>query len=409
MISVSELLKLFNIILSLAISEMKIRYPANRPSVVFAIMLYLVALFSYDIQAQNRENIKTEKSHGPGLLYLQDAKGRIKPVRTKAEWKRKRQQILDSMQMVMGKIPDRSGLPSLNLQITDSFKEKTYTRLTINFAVAKNERISAYLYIPYQKDTSKKLPAMVVLHGTGDPGKKLVDGESPLANRAIAKELAQRGYVVIAPDYPSYGDLKDYDFDNDRYESGTMKGIFDHMRCVDLLQARKEVDAERIGVIGHSLGGHNAMFAGAFDKRLKVVVSSCGWTLFDYYNIGEEQSKRYGGRLGPWAQKRYMPLFLDKYKLDGSKIPFDFDEVIAAIAPRPFFSNSPLNDANFEVKGVIKGIAEAAKVYRFLKAEGNLQVRYPDAKHDFPPEVRLEAYRFIDRILKHTPCVDEIK
>lgn len=48
------------------------------------------------------------------------------------------------------------------------------------------------------------------------------------------RELAERGYIVIAPDYPSMGDLTDYDFSSDRYESGTMKAIFNHMRCVDL-------------------------------------------------------------------------------------------------------------------------------------------------------------------------------
>jgi hypothetical protein len=96
-----------------------------------------------------------------------------------------------------------------------------------------------------------------------------------------------------------------------------------------------------------------------------------------------------------------MPLVRDKYHLDPDKVPFDFDEVIAAIAPRAFFSNSPLKDANFNVEGVKKGIANVSKVYDFLHAQGNLQVRYPDSKHDFPPEVRLQAYRFIDKILQH--------
>src|SRR5690606_23740447 len=115
-------------------------------------------------------------------------------------------------------------------------------------------------------------------------GKRLVDGESLKNNRAQAKELAQRGYVVIAPDYPSMGEQEDYDFDNDRYSSATMKAIFNHMRCVDLLETLDFVDANRIGVLGHSLGGHNSMFVGAFDTRLKVIVSSCGWTPMDYYN-----------------------------------------------------------------------------------------------------------------------------
>src|SRR5690606_15943086 len=105
-------------------------------------------------------------------------------------------------------------------------------------------------------------------------------------------------------------------------------------------------------VIGHSLGGHNALFVGAFDERLKVVVSSCGWTLMDHYDIGEQASAQYGGRLGPWAQDRYMPLLRDKFQLDGERFPFDFDEVIAALAPRHFLSVSPVNDSNFDVEGV---------------------------------------------------------
>jgi pimeloyl-ACP methyl ester carboxylesterase len=322
---------------------------------------------------------------------------------------KQRHQILKNMQKAMGKLPERSDLPALDIRFTDSLKEATYTRYTIDFAVAENERIAAYLYIPFQKGIPKKLPAMLVLHGTDPLGKRVVDGQGLKPNRAHARELAQRGYIVIAPDYPSFGDSKDYDFDNDRYKSGTMKGIFNHMRCVDLLQGRNDVDPEHIGVIGLSLGGHNSMFAGAFDTRLKVIVSSSGWTLMDYYNIGEEGSRRYGGRLGPWAQNRYMPLLRDKYKLDGKKIPFDFDDVITAIAPRAFFSVSPLRDSNFDVNGVRKGIDKVSEIYDELGVKDNLQVRYPDAEHDFPVESRIEAYSFIDKIFGFTPNLVEIK
>jgi dienelactone hydrolase len=313
------------------------------------------------------------------------------------------------MQAVMGKLPSRKNLPALDIQIIDSLKGTNYTRYTINFQVAKNERLPALLYVPFKKSKTEKFPAMLVLHGTGANGKMIVDGNSYSPNHAQAKELAQRGYVVIAPDYPSFGDMKDYDFDNDRYESGTMKGIFNHMRCIDLLQARKDVNPEQIGALGLSLGGHNSMFVGAFDKRVKVVVSACGWTLFSYYDAGEAVTQKYGGKLGPWSQTRYMPYFRDKYKLDVAKIPFDFDEVITAIAPRAFFSCSCLRDANFDVNGVRKGIESTEKVYNFLKVNSNLQVVYPDAQHDFPTEARLQAYRFIDKLFKHTPSVDELK
>lgn len=337
------------------------------------------------------------------LLTFIDSYGERKPVKTFAEWEIKRQQILDRFQMVAGKLPETTNLPPFNIHFIDSLIEDYYTRYTISFTAAENETIPAYLYVPSQK-AKTKYPAMLVLHPTGILGKKIVDGQGDLTNRAYAKELAQRGYVVIAPDYPGFGDLKNYDFDNDRYQSGTMKGIFNHMRCVDLLQSLNYVDSTRIGVIGHSLGGHNAIFVGALDKRLKVIVSSCGWTLLDYYDIGEE-AKKYGSRLGPWAQKRYMPLFKDKYNLEGDKIPFDFDELIATLAPRAFFSNSPIDDANFNVEGVKKGIERVSEVYRFFHAENKLQVRYPKAEHDFPEKIREEAYQFIDYILGNHPHI----
>ena len=224
-----------------------------------------------------------------------------------------------------------------------------------------------------------------------------VVGEKGVDQRKIG---AQRGFVVMAPAYPLLANYQP-DWRALGYQSGTMKAIWDNIRALDYLESLPFVQPGKFAAVGHSLGGHNAMFVGAFDPRLKVVVSSCGWTLMDYYNIGEEGSKRYGGRLGPWAQDRYMPLLREKFNLDGDMIPFDFDEVIAAIAPRHFFSNSPVNDANFDVEGVKKGVASAKKVYALLGAEENLRVYYPDAGHDFPTDVRLKAYRFIDDILRH--------
>lgn len=310
-------------------------------------------------------------------------------------------EILKGMEAAMGPLPSRENLPPMDIRILESQREPNYTRQSILFTVAKGEELPAYLYLPHQEGSPKKLPAMLVLHGTGELGKQLVDGKSHLPNRALAKELAERGYVVIAPDYPSMGDLKDHDFATDRYESGTMKAIFNHMRSVDLLTERPEVDPERIGVIGHSLGGHNAIFVGAFDPRLKVVISSCGWTPFRYYDIGEEASERYGGRLGPWAQERYMPLIRNKFELDESKIPFDFPEVIASIAPRAFFTNSPKKDSNFDVEGVHKGMIPITAAYHLKGALEMLRAHYPNAGHDFPLETRLAAYEFIDDILQH--------
>jgi len=174
-----------------------------------------------------------------------------------------------------------------------------------------------------------------------------------------------------------------------------MKGIVNHRRCIDLLQSLPEVDPERIGVIGHSLGGHNAMFVAAFDERLKAIVSSCGWTPFHDY---------YGGKVAGWTSDRYMPRIKDMYELDADRIPFDFYEVVAALAPRPFLSCSPVEDGNFDIAGVRRAIPRAQEVYRLLGAETALQLLTPPCGHDFPTETRETAYKFLDAALEHRPA-----
>jgi len=349
---------------------------------------------------------------GQSILTYNDPANQEKTVGTLLEWDIKKSQILDSMQAMFGSLPsvpylppfasDTPDLPPFNTNIKDSLVTSRYIRYNISFTVAKGEDVTAYLYIPRDRKGNEKSPAMLALHQTEAIGKGSVDGQGPYLNLGYAKELANRGYVVIAPDYPSFGDQSEYDFTTDRYDSGVMKAIFNHIRCVDFLQTRPEVDPERIGVIGHSLGGHSAMYVAAFDTRLKVIVSSCGWTLNRYYNnYNEEMRKKFGGRLWGYAQERYSPFARTKYKLKEENFPFDFDDVIAALAPRPFFSNSPIHDANFNVEGVRRGIANASEVYRFLDAADNLQVRYPISAHDFPTSVRIEAYQFIDKVLMH--------
>lgn len=319
-----------------------------------------------------------------------------------AEWETYRYSILQNLQEVMGPLPVGIEAEKVVFQVLDTFETDSYIRMEVILEESRKEKIPVYLYLPKRTSTSGKLPALVALHPTGAEGKKIVDGQGK-ANRGYAKELAERGYIVIAPDYITFGDLKDFDLDNPQYESGTIAGIYYHMKCIDFLTQLEEVDINRIGAIGHSLGGHNAMFLGAFDPRVKVVVSSCGWTQFENYDIGESAIERYGGRLGPWAQERYMPLIRTKYDLEGDQLPFNFHEVIALLAPRAFFSNSPTGDANFDFKGVEEGISKVKELYSFYRSESQLQVRYPDAGHDFPTSVRRESYEFIDKILSHIP------
>ncbi len=328
------------------------------------------------------------------LRVWRDADGEHR-IETAEDWAKRRAHFLQGMQEAMGKLPDRSQLPPLDVKISETYDGLNFTRYKLSFAGDQNDRVPCYLFVPKGLD-GRRVPGILALHQTTAIGKMEPAGLGPNESKHYGLELAKRGYVVIVPDYPSFGDYE-YDFEADSYTSGSMKGIFNHMRAVDLLVSRPEVDADRIGAIGHSLGGHNAMFVGVFDERIKVIVSSCGWTPFHHY---------YGGKLDGWTSQRYVPAIRDEYELDPNKVPFDMYEIVASFAPRAFFSVSPLHDSNFDVEGVRRVIAEAAPIYKLLGAADRLQVRYPDAPHDFPSKERFEAYAFIDRILEHTPPVD---
>lgn len=325
------------------------------------------------------------------LDWYPDADGKPAPLKSLEDWKKRRSAIVAGFEEAAGELPSRENLPDLDIQVTETLETETYTRKTITLASEPGDRTPAFLYLPKNLDPGEKRPGIIALHSTGALGKKIVDGQSKLLNRSYARELAERGYVVIAPDYPSFGDYADYDFASDRYESGTMKAIWNHMRCVDLLVSHSGVDPEKIGAIGHSLGGHNAIFVGLFDERIKVIVSSCGWTpLHDYY----------GGDLKGWTSDRYFPAIRDRYALDPDKVPFDYYELISALAPAAFFSNSPLHDSNFDWRGVEKAAPKIRRIYELHGVPEKMRIAYPNDKHDFPTPVREESYEFLKHWLE---------
>jgi acetyl esterase/lipase len=296
--------------------------------------------------------------------------------------------IRKKMELAMGPLPGDERKVPLDVKILEETRLEKFTRFKLTYAAEKGDRVPAYLLVPHARPG--KLPAMLCLHQTTSIGKSEPVGLGPKVNLHYALHLAERGYVTLAPDYPSFGDYP-FDFKKSGYASGSMKAIWNNMRAVDLLAARPEVDAKRIGVIGHSLGGHNAMFTAAFDDRIAAIVSNCGFTNFRRY---------YSGNPKGWASDRYMPLIAAKYDLDPNKIPFDFTDVVTAFAPRPFLASSPLHDDNFDVTGVQEVIAAVKPVYEKLGAAEKLQANYPDCAHDFPPEVRKVAYEFLDKWLK---------
>lgn len=327
------------------------------------------------------------------LSYYLDQKGEKQPIKTWNDWEKRRSHILANMQTVMGELPHPVKPIPLDMKVLEENTIGSTKRFKISYHTDNPKQIvHAYLFVPQSATKQHPVPAVLCLHQTNSKiGKEEPSGIRGLPNLKYALELAKRGYVSLAPDYPSFGEYP-YDFKvHPEYRSGTMKAIYDNMRSIDLLQSLDYVNRDKIGCIGHSLGGHNTMFTAAFDKRIKALVSSCGFTRFHKY---------YGGKLKGWTSDRYMPLINSRYQNDPDLVPFDFTEIVASFAPRAFLACSPISDSNFEVSGVRDVIQIAKPIYKLAGKEENLQAVYPKAGHDFPVETRETAYRFFDTHLK---------
>lgn len=330
------------------------------------------------------------------MLYRGDD-GKPREVKTLADWARRRAEIVRGAEAVMGKLPGKERRCALEPELEEEEVDcGKYVRRLVTYQSEPGSRVPAYLLIPKGAEKGgRKLPAVLCLHGTDNVvGHGTVVGLGKRPNRQYASELAERGYVCLAPNYPL---LAKYQPDVKKlgWESGTLKAVWDNVRGLDYLEALPFVDGKGFGAIGHSLGGHNSVYTAAFDDRIKAVVSSCGLDSFlDYYGGREANWEPEKG----WCQTRYMPKLAD-YKGRLADIPFDFHELIGALAPRHVLIVAPKGDHNFRADSVDRVAAAARPVFALYGHKDRLRVEHPEGGHDFPAEMREEAYKLFDRVL----------
>ncbi len=281
---------------------------------------------------------------------------------------------------VAGTLPPRDRTPVSVEALGEPQAAEGYRRQKVRYGAKPGNPVYAWVLTP-EKWAGR---AALCLHQTTKIGKDEPAGLGGKPNLQYAHELAQRGYLCLVPDYPSFGDDVT-DFRKDVFgaglASGTMKGIVNHRRGVDLLLGR---GAKSVVAIGHSLGGHNTLFVTAFDQRIRAAVTSCGFTTMAKYK---------GGDLKGWDQDRYMPRVRERYHNSPAELPWDFPDLLQMMARRAVFISAPLHDDNFDNSGVRDCVRAVGGSFR----RGRLETAYPDCGHDFPPEVRQQAYAFLDR------------
>ena len=368
-----------------------------RPSALLLLILISVAfgLGSAERAAHAASADAPRCSERTNLTVWRTPAGSNAPVRGVEDWNRRRAALFLAMQAIMGPLPGPEKRVPLEPQVIEEVDCGRYLRRSITYRAEPRGRVPAYLLIPKTVLTnSLRAPAVLALHQTHSAGQKVVVGLGQSTNDEYGVELALRGFVVLAPPYTMlanyWPDLKALG-----YQSGTMKSIWDNIRGLDYLETLPFVRTNGFGCIGHSLGGHNGVFTAVFEPRLQAVVSSCGLDSFvDYYGGDPGVWKPERG----WCQQRYMPA-LAQYHGRLEEIPFDFPELIAALAPRWCFLNAPKGDTNFRYRSVDEIARLASFTYALHGKPERLLVEHPDCGHLFPREMREKAYAILEQAL----------
>jgi len=260
------------------------------------------------------------------------------PVKSAADWPRRRAEILQQWHDLMGPWPPLLGRPKLEV-ISETRRENFFQR-RVRLQIAPDQTGEGWLLAP---DRPGPLPAALVVYY--EPETSVGLGKEPL--RDFGLQLARRGFVTLSIGTPG-GDARQPDRGAARCQPLSFHAYV-AANCWQALANLTEVDRARIGIVGHSYGGKWALFAGAlWDKFACVAVSDPG-VVFDETRPNVNYWEPWYLGLDP-AQKRPMPGLptADNPRTGAYRKMVetgrDLHELHALIAPRPFLVSGGSED-----------------------------------------------------------------
>jgi dienelactone hydrolase len=321
---------------------------------------------------------------------------------TKETWPKHRDRIRAGVAQLLGPMPET--IVPLEAKTDSETDCGNYVRRKVSIQVQPGDRMPAWLLVP--KDRKGKAAAVIAFYGTtSGAGKDTTVGLSggkpgtpPERNRAFAIDFVEAGFVVLAPDYLRDGERiapgkRPYDTTDfyERFPDWSIHGkdAWDTMRAVDYLQSLPEVDPERIGMVGHSYGGHSTIFTAALEPRLKAVWANGPVSDFLLHGMHWAAPKGAGGSASLPAMR---PFVLDRTR----PVPATFYEWTSLIAPRPLAvcqavgERRPMEEENAAAVGQVYAVLGVPERVRYVWSAGD---------HDFPAVVRTAAVAWLRRWL----------
>jgi len=288
-----------------------------------------------------------------------------------------------ALMQLLGPFPARCALDAVVLETVDC---GLYLRETIEYAVEPNERVRSFLLRPRQRQ--RNAAAIFAHHQHAREfhlGKSEVAGLAGDPDQAYAVELAQRGFVVLAPDALAFeernwsnpsGEAEYFELATRLVQGRTFlaKCLHDVSVGLDYLASLPEVDPHRMGFIGHSYGGRMAIWAPAIDERIRASVSNCGCV-----NYKQSFTHDTGVQM--------------EFCLPGILTLGDVEDVLKLVAPRALLLQATADD---------KWSRGAEAMFQYARSsfpEGKLVLSFWPGGHVFTPEMRETAYRFLEQHL----------
>jgi len=304
------------------------------------------------------------------------------------EFGQARRQFVEIYQRCLGEMPEPVDLAP---KVLESEQRDGYRRELAQYHVEKDEPpVKAYVLIP--DGVQFPAPAVVCLHQHGGQfalGKSEQVGRIGSEHQHLALDLARRGYVTITADSRCFEERRKY-WDGDGIYSdsllirgATLAGrfVWDIQREIDYLLSRPEVDSDRVGIIGHSMGAMQTILLLPLERRIKVAVASQGSKLW------AKMIER-----GDTFPRAFVIPGLHKYA--------DLDALHACFAPRPLLLTGRNEDkvSHIEDQRIVEQRVRA--VYELLGAADKFKYVREPGGHLFSPTLREAAYAWLDEHLK---------
>lgn len=319
-----------------------------------------------------------------------------------AKWKRQaREKVLECM-MTPPPAPE-----SYDMKVLGEERRDGYVARKIEFNLSEFYRVRAYVLIP---DGKGPFPAINLLH---DHGAHLFIGKEkmirPFAeDSTVIKDadewqpkvyggqymgdyLARQGYLVFSTDAPMWGERgRAEGVDRNKYDiiAGNMMMYgrdlsafmtYDDIASTEFLATLPEVDKNRIGCAGCSMGAYRAWMLSALSDRIKVGAAVCWMVTTDVQMTWKYGRKENGGFANciP-ALRQYL----------------DYPHIASLACPKPMLFISGSKDKLFPVPGVEKAFSIMHDVWDSQKAGGKLVTEIRDMGHQCGPDEQETVARF---------------